>query len=269
MSIPQLKLKPTQRLLWQCITAPDEERQRLKKTTILPIRGDRRLSAFARVDIYARMYFWRIVDSLKEDFPSLWELMTEDEFHSLMRKYLTRHPSSHWTLRDAGQHLPQFLKKHVILKKWPSGQWPFLVDLARFEWEMIEAFDAADGTLLGNEQLRSLKPQAWGHLSLQLVPSHRLLRCQWPLHQVRESILESGTWSGEPKPTFLQVWRKEQTVFYRPVDPLEYRLLKSLKSGSDFASLCQKIVDQVGGAQASGLAARYLQSWLKDKILLG
>lgn len=214
------------------------------------------------------MYFWRIVDSLKEDFPSLWELMTEDEFHSLMREYLTRHPSSHWTLRDAGQHLPQFLKKHAILKKWP-----FLVDLARFEWAMIEAFDAADGTLLQAERLKALPPQDWSSLQLGLIPAHRLLRCRWPIHKARESILAAGSWSGKPETTFLQVWRKgtlpmEQTVFYRPVDGVEFRLLRSLRQGGDFASLCQKLVDQVGEAQAPQRAAGYLQSWLQDKILL-
>lgn len=208
------------------------------------------------------MYFWRIVDSLKEDFPSLWELMTEDEFHSLMRKYLTQHPSSHWTLRDAGQRLPQFLKKHAILKKWP-----FLVDLARFEWEMIEAFDAADEILLQEERLKTLSPQDWSSLQLRLIPAHRLLRCRWPIHKIRESILATGSWSGKPETTFLQVWRKEQTVFYRPVDGVEFRLLRSLQQGGDFASLCQKLVDQVGEAQAPRLATKYLQDWLRDKIL--
>ena len=252
-----LKLKPTQRLLWRCVTEP-----KLPKGVVLPLRGDRRLSARARVGIYARMYFDRIVDSLAEDFPSLWELLDEDEFHSLVRAYLAKYPSPHWTLRNAGKDLPRFLQRHSLLKKWP-----FVMDLARLEWEMIEVFDAADGTPLSEAKLKSLPPESWGQMHLRLILAHRLLQSRWPLYEIREGILEHGSWSGRPQSSFLQVWRQERNVLYRSVDRLEFELLQSLQRGASLASLCQQIVDQVGEAAAPRKTIEYLQSWLQDQIL--
>ena len=64
-------------LLYRLITAPSGVAEGLAQEKSLAhgglarvIAGDDRLSAEERVDIYANMYFYRILDVLKEDFPA-------------------------------------------------------------------------------------------------------------------------------------------------------------------------------------------------------
>jgi hypothetical protein len=71
-------LTETQRLLWQLITAPEgvaaalaadgARGGSLRAHLVRTVRGDRGLEAVQRLDIYANMYFFRILDVLKEDY---------------------------------------------------------------------------------------------------------------------------------------------------------------------------------------------------------
>ena len=71
MTVP---LKQLQNLLYRLITAASGVAEGLESERGMPaggldaiVLGDERLSAEARVDIYANMYFYRIRDALKED----------------------------------------------------------------------------------------------------------------------------------------------------------------------------------------------------------
>src|SRR3989338_7346292 len=143
------RLKNCQKLLWRLIVAPEPP---LK----LPIRGDDRLSSAERLTIYSRMYFLRILDSLKEDFPLVLETLGDDPFHHLIANYLRTHFPTHWSLRYAGREFPNFLKTHPLTKKLP-----YLADLARFEYALLDSFDAADAEVLKKVDLALLKPEKW------------------------------------------------------------------------------------------------------------
>lgn len=172
----------------------------------LPIKGDDRLSAQDRLNIYANMYFFRILDSLKEDFPSILEKLGDDGFHNLITDYLVAHPPTHYSLRYAGQHLAEFL----------DHRYSDLADLARFEWAQLEAFDAADAVLLTESDLKKIPPNHWPVLRLNLHPSVQLLAHD---HHV--------------------VWRQELTVVHRVADDVEWGLLSQIHSGTEFAVLCE------------------------------
>ena len=82
------QLKELQSLLYRLITAPSGVAEGLVAERSLGaggleaiVRGDDRLSAEARVDIYANMYFYRILDALKEDFPATRAVLGGDNFH--------------------------------------------------------------------------------------------------------------------------------------------------------------------------------------------
>ena len=57
---------------------------------ILPhvIRGDERLSARQRIEIYADAYFYRLLDCMKEDFPATLAVVGESAFRDLVVSYL-------------------------------------------------------------------------------------------------------------------------------------------------------------------------------------
>lgn len=258
------KLQKTQKILWQFITAPEGVEKALQDNSdvILPIRGDARLSAAARLAIYANMYFFRILDSLKEDFPTVLKTVGVDRFHNLVTDYLVKHPSKYWTLRNVGKALPTFLKRHHLLRTWP-----FLSELAQFEWTLLDVFDAANVVLLSREKLSNLKAAQWENLKLQVVPAFRILKSAWPVDQMRQTKRKK-TFIQRTKKDHLIVWRWDLKVYYRLAHSLEARLLKKMCNGVLFSEICTLAAQTSGMDQAITSIHKLLEQWLKEGLLV-
>ena len=50
------------------------------------------------------MYFYRILDVLKEDFPATLAVLGADNFHNLVTGYLIEYPPQHFSISYAGNH---------------------------------------------------------------------------------------------------------------------------------------------------------------------
>jgi hypothetical protein len=229
----------------------------------LPIRGDDRLSAGARLAIYAGMHFVRIRDVLAEDFPAT-RIAAGDSFDRFVGSYLRAHPTDDPSLRRAGRHLGAFLERHP-----EHARFPWQADLAKLEWAMIEAFDALDQAVLTAETLQELAPEEWPGLAIEPVRSLRVLDCAFPVERIRTDLLEAGppaAW--EPEPTTLQVWRQGATVYHRRIGRPERRALERLGGGVPFAELCESLAAERSEAEAAGTVLTLLRAWLADELLV-
>ena len=74
------------------------------------IKPNRRMSSAQRLEIYSRSYWFRILDSLYDDFPGLRAMLGKRAFHRLSRAYLVACPSRSFTLRDLGSRLVEWLR---------------------------------------------------------------------------------------------------------------------------------------------------------------
>ncbi len=266
-------LAETQRLFWTLISAPEgvaaalsapgSEGERLRAAVEGQIAGDGRLSATQRLDVYADQYFYRLLDCLTEDFPAVRAVIGEVRFHNLVTDYLLAHPSTHPSLRFAGQHLAPFLTTHGL-----RDRWPFLGDLARFEWTLLDAFDAPDATPLAEADLAALPVGEWARLRIRLVPSCRLVELEW---------LVDETWArakrGEepgvpaPGPASFAVWRRDLRVLHRRLDGAERAALGAVADGRTFADVCAAVADTTGEGGAATLVVGLLRRWLADAAL--
>lgn len=82
-----------------------------------------------RLGIYHYAYFARIKESLAADFPKLKLELGDEEFSSLIKNYLKKHPSQYPGLAQVGKNLPKFLSK---TKKYSKQT--HLIELAQTEW---------------------------------------------------------------------------------------------------------------------------------------
>ena len=202
MSRPAV-LSRTESLFWDLITAPEgvlpglEALVRDGRATPAAldemIAGDERLPASERLDIYANMYFFRLLDCLREDFPRLAAALGEDRFHNLATDYLLAHPSEHPSLRYLGRRLPEFLAGHALAMDSAC-----LADLARLEWTRADLFDAADARTLTRDDLARPAQESAGDLPLRAVPAFRLLRLDHDAPRLwRELREQAGSVTGE------------------------------------------------------------------------
>lgn len=210
------------------------------------IKPNDRLSSAERLEIYSRSYWFRVLDSLYEDFPGLRAVLGQRAFHRLSRGYLADCPSRSFTLRNLGLRLEVWLRRN---HQYACGHYALALDMVRLEWAHIEAFDSAANELLGPEHLLELGPD----FRVSLQPYVRLLALQYSvddlrIHVNRESDERGATSNAAlkqkrrhfigrlnrltPTQVFLAVHRVDNTVYYRRIDIEEYRLLRALRDGS-------------------------------------
>jgi len=208
------------------------------------VKPNDRLNSVERLEIYARSYWYRILDCLYEDFPGLRAILGRRPFDRLARAYLAELPSQSFTLRNLGSRLPAWLAAHP---GYAGKNLALALDMVRLEWAHIEAFDGPLEKVLGPEDLLDLHPG----MTFRLQPSITLLELRYPVDDLRLQIqtLPEGhagasnavlrhkerravkRYSVTPEPIFLAVHRYEDAVYYRRLDAGEFHLLKALAAG--------------------------------------
>ena len=208
------------------------------------IKPNDRLSSLERLEIYSRSYWFRLLDSFTDDFPGLHAIVGEKAFERLANAYLRERPSRSFTLRDLGSQLiewlevnPAFVRRHRALA----------LDMARLEWAHIVAFDGPQYPVLDPEHLLEPRPG----LRLGVQPYVTLLELQYPVDELRVAVRSNEEGSAtasnaashrtrravqkvgqaRKEQIFVAVHRVNSSVYYRRLEPEEFRLLEALRDG--------------------------------------
>jgi hypothetical protein len=116
-----------------------------------------KLSAFERLEVYNRQYWFRLFDALETDFPALTKLVGDSRFRDLAEAYLSEYQSTSYTLRNLGSRMTDFLTAHPQ----HAGEHPeAAIDISKLEWAYVEAFDAAELPPATPEEFASAGEQA-------------------------------------------------------------------------------------------------------------
>jgi hypothetical protein len=252
------------------IAASVAPRHSIRAEANLLLKPNSRLSSMERLEIYRRSYWFRLLDSLREDFPGLCAILGPRLFSRLSEAYLTDSPSRSFTLRNLGARLEEWLQNHSAY----GGTHPTLaMDMVRLEWAHIEAFDGEQRKALGPEELLEVGPD----MKFGLQPHISLLELSYPVDDLRIQIqdvtagknAESNTVTRrrervavrsykaiDPTPTFLAVHRLEFAVYYKRLDPGEFRILKALHQGSPLGEALDTIAES-----ASSMVEGWFATW--------
>jgi Putative DNA-binding domain len=137
------------------------------------IAPNSRLSAFERLEIYNRQYWFRVLSALAEDFPALSTVIGSGAFDRLSIAYLTAYPSRSFSLRNLGSHLPEWLS---VNPQYAGRRHRLAVDVARIEWAFVQAFDSAEHAPLTLDQIATLEANS----RLALQPHVQLIALDYP-----------------------------------------------------------------------------------------
>ena len=218
--------------------------------------------------IYQHAYTARLLGALRDNHGVLPRAMGDEAFDTLALAYLQAHPSREPSIRWFGDRLAQFMATRDDLVPHPA-----LVDLARMEWALRTAFDAADAAPLGAATLAQLPPHAWPALVLRLHPSVQLLAMGWCIEPAWRALQAHGDDEPElPEPQpgahTLLVWRAGlETRWRSATSELEATLLAAVVRGEPFAALCEHAAQSVGADEAAACVVSALQQWLAEGLL--
>ncbi len=220
--------------------------------------------------VYQHAYMARLIGALRDNFGVLPQVMGDEAFDALAAEYVTAHPSRHASIRWFGDQLPAFMQENEALVPHAA-----LVDLARMEWGLRGAFDAADAVAIDASALAAVAPEQWAGLRFTLLPSVQLLAMQWAVEPVWKAMQSVEAGSGEepelPEPQehdhALLVWRQGLENRWRSIDPTHAALLRAVIRGCTFGELCEMAAEHAGAEQAAAVAVGALQVWLADGLL--
>ncbi len=234
------------------------------------VQGNAREDAAAMFHVYQHAYWARLVESLGVDFPGLKALAGDAAFDRLARAYVARHPSVDPSIRWVGRLLPQFLKTEA---PWRDDPW--WTDMARFDWALAHAFDAADAPAATLAQLAVVPAEFWGGLRLKLHPTLDSFAVSTPVHDARPQLLADAGRAFD-RPTLdsfgrhdgaLMVWRIEYDLKFRAIDANEFAALTAARTGGNCGDICELLAGRMDPDQAVMIAAQILRGWLEWGIV--
>ena len=245
------------------------------------IRPNSRLTAFERLEIYNRQYWFRLRDCFYDDYPGLRAVLGDRRFARLADAYLTEHPSESFSLRNLGSRLVEFLEAQP---QWAAPHGPLALDMARLEWAQIEAFDNEAKPPLTMDSLLEIDP---ARTRLQLQPHMTLLELSHPVDEFLVQVKRADRLRDEasnameahparlrrrlrrrlkPAKVFLAVHRHKDTVYYKRLEPGAYAVLSAFRPKATIAEACLQL-GAVEGA-AADLGGK-IKSWFESWAALG
>lgn len=213
----------------------------------------------AQFGVYRNAYRARLCAALRDNFEVLPLVMGDDAFDALAHAYIAAHPSRHYSLRWFGQQLCAFMADNNTLLDHPA-----MLDLARMEWALRQAFDAAPAALLAPAELATVPPQDWAELQFTLHPSVQLLDLHWAVGPVWHAM-KSGQ-DEVPAPEALDhamlVWRLRLNTQWKSLTQTEAAFVQCLIAGQRFGAVCQALAQRVGEDAAAPTAVSLLSQLL-------
>ncbi len=241
------------------------------------IKPNDRLTAFERLEIYNRMYWFRLIDCVTEDSPGLRALLGERKFGRLVRAYLTRYPSRSFTLRNLCERLVGFIREEP---RWTAPHTALALDIARFEWAQTVAFDGEGRPKLTTDEIADAPP---AKLRLGLQPYMTLLALDYlvddfviavkkrnALRTEASNAVETEARSARrvkrvARPRrgriYLAVHRHHDRLYYKRLELPAFRVLEAIQSGRTVARALS-----AGGRR---LRPAQVQEWFSTWMQLG
>jgi hypothetical protein len=189
------------------------------------------LTSAERLELYHRQYWFRILDSLAEDFPVLRRMAGDGVFWELIEAYLLERPSRSFTLRHLGEAFAEFIEISPLLdplrRTWFSS-------VAKTEYAFMECFESAQGALPEAQDLANEVIELQEHVKLLHLPVPADLCWDW-------SDFSTGS-ASELGAVDVAVWREPSgRSRHERVAASEVSLLIRLKSGIRLDALFESL----------------------------
>ncbi|MDE2429726.1 MAG: putative DNA-binding domain-containing protein [Burkholderiales bacterium] len=217
------------------------------------------LTCASRLDIYYQAYRLRLRDALSDAFDKTHRYLGDQMFYAACAEYIAKTPSHTRNLRWYGNHFPEFLSQYF-------SDYPFVAELAQFEWVLSLAFDAEDQPVLDLSGIAGLNAEDWETAGFQFQASLRFIELRWNVVPIWLALGEDQT-PPEPieAPLVWLVWRKQLQAHFRSLDEPEYQALQNLIDGHRFSEVCANALNQ--SPEAADKIGAWLQTWLAEEML--
>jgi hypothetical protein len=201
-------------------------------------------SADERLGVYAQAYWARLLECLREEFPTLRAAIGDEAFDGLAVDYLIHYPSQSYTLAELGSRFAD----HLAATRPDDDFSAAAVELARLERTIGEVFDSPGGETLGYltpEAAAAVPADRRADLRLLPLPTFVLLRFEYDVNSwfTRMRADPHDATRAERRPTFVALSRRQFIVRRHPLSEIQYDLLTELRGGSTLGRALTTLTD--------------------------
>lgn len=195
-------MKQVQQLILKTLTAD----------RFIPIQAANYIKPYVGLGIYREAYFARLTKALQKIYRQCEALLGSELFLKIAAHYIFLHPSHFFNIQDYGKYLPDYILAHGYDKYYP-----FLFDLARFEWHKYWVFNGPEDIKPDPEYVIQTWAKLDEHSVLTLPLNTQLIRLQYS----PESL--------DKKQTYLAIFKIEDRLIIENLTPDEFIFLKLLQ----------------------------------------
>lgn len=131
-----------------------------------------------RFNVYRNNVYAGLIGVLEARYPAIVRLVGEEFFRAMARLYVDQSPPSSPVLLEYGRGFPAFVAAFE-----PVADVPYLPDVARLEWQLHEARNAADCRDMPASDLAA-HGEAAAFLTVELAPAVSLVRSPYPVFSI-------------------------------------------------------------------------------------
>jgi len=237
------------------------------------IKPSHSLNSFERLEIYNKQYWYRILDSLEEDFEGVLTIIGREKFCALSEAYVCEHPSRTFTLRDLGNKMADFIRLN------PSYATPYsrmAYETALVEWAEINAMDAVAYTPLTIEKDSAIDTR---NCLLKLQPHVSVLKLNYAIddfliefrkdmtlqlvsnaHVARAAHCVSRA-RPQAEKNYLVVHRSDNVVYFKRIKSEEYFTLLPFLEGATIEQACENAFRHAHRTEREKLPAKLQKSF--------
>lgn len=220
---------------------------------------------------YNNAYFSRLRDVLRDEFPTLAGVTTEDGFSEIAASYLRAYPPSEADIGLLGTNLARHLETAAIIHVDFGVPMSALADLARLDRARAEAFtDMAAVSPISKSVLAELTPSHWELVCFQFSPTVNLLNCKNAIAQVWAAVdSHEPPAKPEARQQTIIVWRTGEHSEHKVMSDDENFLFSQMTAGTSFAEATKNLSESLHESleDTSSKAITHLLEWFDMGIV--
>lgn len=133
-------------------------------------------SGAVAIEVYRNNYRGNLHDALAGAYPVVKQLVGDDFFRFMARKFIEQYPSRSANLHHYGTELADF-----VVTFTPAQELVYLADVAALEWAYHVAYFVADEPPLALDRLAQIPTEQYSDLILRTHPACRLVYSRYPI----------------------------------------------------------------------------------------
>jgi len=208
-----------------------------------------------RMDVYSHGYYARVADSMAKDFPIISWTLGRKAFDELVKEYIQNFPSHEYNINIVGKRFSTFILTHRLLQ-----QYPFLLDLACYEWCLLECQSREWKQGVDFNQFQSLSMEQWIDSRFSFQPSIILVHSSWALDHLHTASINKIPYSPEMlvhQYSHYILYQQKEGSYSTSVQKLEYDTLSLLIKKTSLGD----VMEAIGNEEMVQSVFGWFQKW--------